>query len=344
MYKGKKILITGGTGSLGQALTKKLLEMEVDTIRILSRNEDKQIRMENDIKDDRLRFFLGDIRDKERLIQSFENIDIVFHAAALKHVPKIEYNPFEAIKTNIFGSQNVIDASIVQDVEKVVCIGTDKAVSPWNKYGATKLIMEKLFVSANNYLSEDEHRTKFVAVRYGNVLGSNGSVVPKFIQQLKLRKPISITDYRMTRFTITMNDALDFILKSTEIAKGSEVFIPKMVSYDMKVLLSSLYNLAEKTNEDEIGIRPGEKLHEVLINSDELPYTYEIGNLFVILSPLIHPSIDSSANMRSFNDEELNRRYPGIKKVNDMKIYSSDNADKVSQENLTKMISDLRLF
>ena len=216
MYKGKKILITGGTGSLGQALTKKLLEMEVDTIRILSRNEDKQIRMENDIKDDRLRFFLGDIRDKERLIQSFENIDIVFHAAALKHVPKIEYNPFEAIKTNIFGSQNVIDASIVQDVEKVVCIGTDKAVSPLNTYGATKLIMEKLFVSANNYLSEDEHRTKFVAVRYGNVLGSNGSVVPKFIQQLKLRKPISITDYRMTRFTITMNDALDFILKSTD--------------------------------------------------------------------------------------------------------------------------------
>ena len=344
MYKGKKILITGGTGSLGQALTKKLLEMEVDTIRILSRNEDKQIRMENDIKDDRLRFFLGDVRDKERLIQSFENIDIVFHAAALKHVPKIEYNPFEAIKTNIFGSQNVIDASIVQDVEKVVCIGTDKAVSPLNTYGATKLIMEKLFVSANNYLSEDEHRTKFIAVRYGNVLGSNGSVVPKFIQQLKLRKPISITDYRMTRFTITMNDALDFILKSTEIAKGSEVFIPKMVSYDMKVLLSSLYNLAEKTSEDEIGIRPGEKLHEVLINSDELPYTYEIGNLFVILSPLIHPSIDSSANMRSFNDEELNQRYPGIKKVNDMKIYSSDNADKVSQENLTKMISNLRLF
>ena len=131
--------------------------MEVDTIRILSRNEDKQIRMENDIKDDRLRFFLGDIRDKERLVQSFENIDIVFHAAALKHVPKIEYNPFEAIKTNIFGSQNVIDASIVQDVEKVVCIGTDKAVSPLNTYGATKLIMEKLFVSANNYLSEDEH-------------------------------------------------------------------------------------------------------------------------------------------------------------------------------------------
>ena len=178
MLQGKKILITGGTGSLGVALTKKLLELGVETVRILSRNEDKQIRMENEIKDDRLRFFLGDIRDKERLTQSFEDVDILFHAAALKHVPKIEYNPFESIKTNIIGSQNVIDASIAQDVDKVVCIGTDKAVSPLNTYGATKLIMEKLFVSANNYLSEKKHRTKFVAVRYGNVLGSNGSVIP----------------------------------------------------------------------------------------------------------------------------------------------------------------------
>ena len=171
MIEGKKILITGGTGSLGKALTKKLLSMNVNTVRILSRIEDKQIQMENEIKDDRLRFFLGDIRDKERLIQSLEDIDIVFHAAALKHVPKIEYNPFEAIKTNIIGSQNIIDASIAQDVDKVVCVGTDKAVSPLNTYGATKLIMEKLFISANNYLSEKTHRTKFVAVRYGNVLG-----------------------------------------------------------------------------------------------------------------------------------------------------------------------------
>ena len=143
MLDGKKILITGGTGSLGKALTRRLLKLDVDAIRILSRNEDKQIQMENEIKDDRLRYFIGDIRDKERLIKSMEDVDIVFHAAALKHVPKIEYNPFEAIKTNIVGSQNVIDASIEQDVDKVVCIGTDKAVSPLNTYGATKLIMEK---------------------------------------------------------------------------------------------------------------------------------------------------------------------------------------------------------
>ena len=344
MVEGKKILITGGTGSLGMALTKKLLELGADTVRILSRNEDKQIRMENEIKDDRLRFFLGDIRDKERLTQSFEDVDIVFHAAALKHVPKIEYNPFESIKTNIIGSQNVIDASIAQDVDKVVCIGTDKAVSPLNTYGATKLIMEKLFVSANNYLSEKKHRTKFVAVRYGNVLGSNGSVIPKFIELLKAGKSISITDLRMTRFTISMNDALNFILNATKIAKGSEIFIPKMAAYDMDLLTSSLYEIIEKTNEDIIGIRPGEKLHEMLINSDELPYTYEIDDVYVILSPLIHPSDNSSPNMRPFNQDELDERYPGIKKIENMESYSSHLAPKIPKDELKQKILDLGLI
>jgi UDP-N-acetylglucosamine 4,6-dehydratase/UDP-glucose 4-epimerase len=278
------------------------------------------------------------------LIQSFENIDIVFHAAALKHVPKIEYNPFEAIKTNIIGSQNVIDASIAQDVDKVVCIGTDKAVSPLNTYGATKLIMEKLFVSANNYLSEETHRTKFVAVRYGNVLGSNGSVVPKFIELLKSHEKISITDNEMTRFTISMNDALDFILNSTEIAKGSEIFIPKMVAYDMNILTSTLYELIEKTEEDVVGIRPGEKLHEILINSDELQNTYEINDIYVILSPLIHPSVNSSPNMRNYNEKELNERYPGIRKITDMETYSSNNAQKISKSELKEKILDLDLI
>ena len=155
MLDGKKILITGGTGSLGKSLTRRLLKYDVDTIRILSRNESKQVQMNLEFPDNRLRFFLGDIRDKERLIKSMEDVDIVFHAAALKHVPIIEYNPFEAIKTNVVGSQNVIDAALVHNVEKVVCIGTDKAVSPLNTYGATKLLMEKLFVSANNYLNID---------------------------------------------------------------------------------------------------------------------------------------------------------------------------------------------
>ena len=165
MLKGKKILITGGTGSLGQALTKRLLKEEVDTIRIFSRNESKQLEMESKIHDDRLRFLIGDVRDYNRLVRAVEDIDIVFHAAALKHVPVIEYNPFEAIKTNVLGSQNVIDACLEENVERAVCVGTDKAVSPLNTYGATKLLMEKLFVTASNYLQKERHNTKFIALR-----------------------------------------------------------------------------------------------------------------------------------------------------------------------------------
>ena len=228
MFKGKKILITGGTGSLGQALTKRLLEKDVDTIRIFSRNESSQIQMESKFNDNRLRFLLGDIRDKERLTIAMEDIDIVFHAAALKHVPKIEYNPFEAIKTNVIGSQNVIDACLANNVSKAICVGTDKAVSPLNTYGATKLLMEKLFVTANNYLDPKKHPTVFIALRYGNVVGSSGSVIPKFVEMLKTKKKITITDLNMSRFSITMNEALDFILKSAEIGKGSEIFIPKL--------------------------------------------------------------------------------------------------------------------
>ena len=228
MFKNKTILITGGTGSLGQALTKRLLKMDANTVRIFSRNESKQIEMEDDIKDDRLRFFIGDVRDSHRLSKAVEGADFVFHTAALKHVPKIEYNPFEAIKTNVVGSQNVIEASLGANVDKVVCVGTDKAVSPLNTYGATKLLAEKLFVSANNYLDKEKYRTKFFAVRYGNVLGSSGSVIPLFIKQIKSKQNITITNSSMTRFSITMSEALDFILHATDIGKGSEIFIPKL--------------------------------------------------------------------------------------------------------------------
>jgi len=196
IFTGKKVLITGGTGSLGQALTERILNSDVEQIRILSRNEFKQVSMESLIQDERLRFLIGDVRDKERLVRALEDVDIVFHAAALKHVPKVEYNPFEAIKTNVQGSQNVIDACIENDVERAVCIGTDKAVSPLNTYGATKLLMEKLFITARRYSNPEKHRTKFFAVRYGNVLGSSGSVVPKFIQQIKNNQKILFKDLR----------------------------------------------------------------------------------------------------------------------------------------------------
>ena len=237
MFENKKILITGGTGSLGTALTKRLLNLNVGTVRIYSRNESKQISMESEIRDDRIRYLIGDVRDLPRLEKALEGIDIVFHAAALKHVPVIEYNPFESIKANVIGTQNVIDACLKRNVEKAVCIGTDKAVSPLNTYGSTKLLMEKLFVAANNYLNREKHRTIFLAVRYGNVLGSSGSVIPKLIEQIKANKQVTITEPKMTRFSITMNEALDLILNAITSAKGSEIFgmteplLPKTLPY-----------------------------------------------------------------------------------------------------------------
>ena len=327
MLDGKKILITGGTGSLGQSLTKRLLATNVDTVRILSRNESKQVNMESEFNDKRLRFLIGDVRDFERLKTAFEDIDIVFHAAALKHVPVIEYNPFEAIKTNVFGSHNVINASLSQDVEKVICIGTDKAVSPLNTYGATKLLMEKLFVSANNFLNETRHRTKFLALRYGNVVGSSGSVIPKFIRMIKEGRKITITDSEMTRFSITMDQALDFILDCTINGNASEIYIPKLKSYSILDVKDALFEIFGKTDFEEIGIRPGEKLHETLINSEEIRNSWDLVSKFMISNP-------------SKNNDEIIDTYEGkITKINDMIEYSSQFAVRHTKDELIEIIS-----
>jgi|TARA_B100001750_G_scaffold51275_1_gene39003 UDP-N-acetylglucosamine 4,6-dehydratase/UDP-glucose 4-epimerase len=334
MFEGKTILITGGTGSLGHALTKKLLNSGVEAIRIFSRNESNQIAMESNFDDKRLRFFVGDIRDSERLFSALENVDIVFHAAALKHVPKIEYNPFESIKTNVIGSQNVIDNSLKQNVEKVVCVGTDKAVSPLNTYGATKLLMEKLFVSANNYINTEKHRTKFVAVRYGNVLGSSGSVIPRFIDLIKKNKPITITDSDMTRFTITMDEALEFILNATIFGKGSEIFIPKLKSYEMSTLIESLNELCGEIKQEFVGIRPGEKFHETLINHDEILYAWQINDMYMLANP----------HYQLFNDQDILENYPGIEKITEMKSYSSDTTEKITKQELKEKILELGLI
>ena len=325
MFEGKIILITGGTGSLGQALTKRLLTLDVKSIRIFSRNENKQIEMEKNLDDKRIRYFLGDIRDLDRLSRATEDVDIVFHAAAIKHVPKIEYNPFEAIKTNVIGSQNVIEACINANVEKAICVGTDKAVSPLNTYGATKLLMEKLFVTANNYLNKKRHKTKFIALRYGNVLGSSGSVIPLFINQIKNKQKITITDPKMTRFSITMDEALDFILESTLIGKGSEIFVPKLRSYEIEGVKDALFEMIGKVEVEHIGIRSGEKLHETLINENELINTFELDNKFMILKT---DTIKENLNL-----------YDSIKKSDINKIYSSDSVEKISKEELKKIIS-----
>ena len=331
MYKNKKILITGGTGSLGTALTKRLLSMGVDQIRIFSRNEFKQISMESEIYDDRLRFLIGDVRDQKRLRRAIEDVDIVFHAAALKHVPKIEYNPFEAIKTNVEGSQNVIDACLENDVERAVCIGTDKAVSPLNTYGATKLLMEKLFVNAQQYSNPKKHPTKFFAVRYGNVFGSSGSVIPKFIDQIKNNQSLTITDEKMTRFSITMQQALDFILKATELGNGTEIFIPRLKSYNLEQVKNTLFDLCGTSDSKIIGIRPGEKLHETLINFDEMRSAWIYNDLYVILNEV-------------FSSEYLQNTYPGLTKLENISTHSSNNSEKMSDDELKQTIQNSNLI
>ena len=328
MFDNKKILITGGTGSLGRALTKRLLAEKVDVIRIFSRNENKQVTMQSEFNDDRLRFLIGDVRDLPRLQRALDGIDIVFHTAALKHVPVIEYNPFEAINTNVIGSRNVVEACLSENVEKVIGVGTDKAVSPLNTYGATKLLMEKLFVTASNYLS-DKNKTKFISLRYGNVLGSSGSVIPKFIEQIKSNKKITITDPGMTRFSITMDEALDFILDSTISGHGSEVFIPKLRSYkidDVKIVLQELLG---NTGEEKIPVRQGEKFHETLINIDEARTTLESESKYIILQ-------------NKLSDQEINEGYPGFKRMILSKPYSSDNVERIPKNilknNIEKML------
>ena len=325
MFENKKILITGGTGSLGKALTKRLLESKVDTIRIFSRNESKQVDMENEFSDSRLRFLIGDVRDRDRLEAALEDIDIVFHAAALKHVPRIEYNPFEAIKTNVIGSQNVIDAALKQNVEKAICISTDKAVSPLNTYGATKLLMEKLFITANNFMQLPRHRTKFLAIRYGNVFGSSGSIIPTFLKQIKNGGKITVTDTRMTRFSITMEQALDFILDCSVTGKKSEIYIPKLKGYSIELIIEAFRDLYEVEIEN-IGLRPGEKFHEVLISKDESPYSWNLGDKFMISNP-------------SKKDEEVLEAYSGkIEKNTELKEYSSEQVEKLTVNEIKELI------
>jgi UDP-N-acetylglucosamine 4,6-dehydratase/UDP-glucose 4-epimerase len=241
------------------------------------------------------------------------------------HVNVVEYNPFEAIRTNVIGSQNVIEACLHEDVEMAVGIGTDKAVAPLNTYGATKLLMEKLFVTASNYLNKDKHRTKFMALRYGNVLGSSGSVVPIFIKQIQEKKKITITDPAMTRYSITIDEALDFILESTQSSKGSEIFVPKLRAYSITDLKDAITELTEDTGEEIIGIREGEKIHEVLINEDEMRYTWESDNKYIIFDPL-------------YPQETIKRDHTKITKNYDNHAYSSDSAEKIPKDELKEII------
>jgi len=239
----------------------------------------------------------------------------------------IEYNPFEAIKTNVIGSQNIIDAAVAQDVKKVICIGTDKSVSPLNTYGATKLLMEKLFVTANNFLSKEKHNTQFIAVRYGNVFGSSGSIIPKFLEQIKKDKKITVTDKDMTRFSISMDNALNFILDCTENGKPSEIYIPKMEAYTISDIVQAFQNIFPNAQMETVGIRPGEKFHEVLISEEESRDAWDLGDKFMI----------SNSNWRT--DKEVSESYSGkIKKISYNNEYSSENVEKMSINDIQNLI------
>lgn len=272
----KTILVTGGTGSFGKKFIKKALEKDVRKVIVFSRDELKQYEMKQEFKDSRIRFFIGDVRDKERLIRAFDGVDIVIHAAAMKHVDACEYNPFEAIKTNIHGAQNIIEAAIDCRVEKVIALSTDKACSPVNLYGATKLASDKLFVAANSYVGAK--KTSFSVVRYGNVVGSRGSVVP-FFQKIKETGTVPVTDERMTRFWITLDQGVQFVLDNLERMHGGEIFVPKIPSMNILDLAKAI---APECKIDIIGIRPGEKLHEAMILEDDARHTVEFEDYYVI--------------------------------------------------------------
>ena len=279
LLDGSSVLITGGTGSLGKALTEYLLtNTKVRRIAILSRDELKQHHLKIEFKNDpRLRWFLGDIRDIDRLKRAFHGVDYVIHAAALKQVDTGEYNPMEFVKTNVLGSQNVIDAAIDAGVKRVVALSTDKASSPINLYGATKLTADKLFIAANNY--SFAYGTTFSVVRYGNVMGSRGSVIPFFQELASQSKPLPITDLRMTRFWISIDSAVNFVIKSLEIMTGGELYVPKIPSMKIVDLAHAVNPAAELV---EIGMRPGEKLHEEMISADDSRRTVVLPDRFVV--------------------------------------------------------------
>jgi len=289
--KNKKILITGGTGSLGRELVRKILQYDPKVIRIFDVDETEQFELQHELKEyeETVRYLLGDVRDKDRLNRAAENIDIIFHTAALKHVMACEYNPFEAVKTNILGMQNVIDAAIDNNVGKIIFTSSDKAVNPPNTMGATKLLAEKLMTSANYYKGARD--CVFSSVRFGNVMGSRGSVIPLFRKQIKAGGPVTITDPTMTRFMMSMSQAVELVFRSADISQGGEVFIFKMPTVNISDLAEVLINeLApryghrpEDIKVEIIGTKPGEKMYEELMTEDEAFRSLERNDMFIIL-------------------------------------------------------------
>ena len=320
--KNKTLLVTGGTGSFGKKFVETLLinYKSIKKIIIFSRDELKQFEMEQDLgKNKKLRFFLGDLRDKDRIYRALDDVDIVVHAAALKQVPKAEYNPFEYIKTNVIGAQNLVEACLDKNIQNVIALSTDKAVSPINLYGATKLCSDKLFLAANNI--KGKKKIKFSVVRYGNVMGSRGSVIPFFLKHIK-KGYFPVTDKNMTRFNMSIMDSVNMVLWSIQNNQGAEIFVPKIPSYKILDLAKSL---GPKCKIKITGIRPGEKIEEELITKSESRNTIDIGKYYVILD-------NASMNIKKYY---MNKKF---KKVKENFSYTSGTNNKFLSINELKKI------
>lgn len=328
MLSNKSILITGGTGSLGKALTKTILAKwpDIKKLIIFSRDEQKQFEMAQDYPAEQfpqIRFFIGDVRDFERLKRAFRGVDYIIHAAAMKHVPIAEYNPMECVKTNINGAENIINAALETGVARIVALSTDKAAAPINLYGATKLASDKLFIAANNI--KGENPINFSVVRYGNVMGSNGSVIPFFLKKKKTGV-LPITVESMTRFNISLQGGVDMVLYALEHAWGGEILVPKIPSYSILELAKAI---GPECKHEVIGIRPGEKIHEEMITSSDSFFTYDLGKYYAILPQ--NPKFDISNYIKTF----------GAVKVKEGFTYNSgDNDEWVHEEDLRILIKE----
>ncbi len=330
MFENKTILITGGTGSFGKKAVAKILEKySPKKLIVFSRDELKQFEMQNNFnnkdKNNCLRYFIGDIRDRDRLMEAFNGVDYVIHAAALKQVPACEYNPFEAIKTNVLGGQNVIQAAIRCGVKKVIALSTDKAAAPVNLYGATKLCSDKLFIDGNQMSAAGTGGCQFAVVRYGNVLGSRGSVIPFFLNK-RNDGVLTVTDERMTRFSITLDDAVEFTLDKFELMHGGELFVPKIPSYK---ILDVAKAIAPEAKIEYIGIRPGEKLHECMITEDDSRLAVEFKKYYAILPDLSW-----------FNDSGKIENIGGKRCAEEFSYTSENNTEWLTIDELKKLIND----
>ncbi|WP_190810428.1 UDP-N-acetylglucosamine 4,6-dehydratase (inverting) [Flagellimonas sp. S3867] len=327
-FKGKSILITGGTGSLGKALTKHILKnhIGIERLVIYSRDEQKQFQMAQEFphkKYPQIQFFIGDVRDKDRLLSGLKGVDYVIHAAAMKHVHLAEYNPEECVKTNIGGAQNVVSACLESNVQRVVALSTDKACAPINLYGATKLTSDKLFIAANNL--KGNNPIVFSVVRYGNVMGSNGSVIPFFIKKRK-EGVLPITDSNMTRFNISLQGGVDMVMYALQHAWGGELFVPKIPSYKILDIAEAIAPECEKSI---VGIRPGEKIHEEMISTSDSFYTYDLGKYYVVL-PAMH----------KWNLKEFINKFNAHKVTEGFKYNSGENDTWETVENLRRLIKE----